>query len=119
MALHTKRCVRAGHTLVLMPLRISAHITDDKAVTAVQHALASAGMASEVVHKDYGEDLLVHASLDGSLSPSRFWIQVKGTTSASSKVLANGSTAVHLSVAHLVRWAQSADPVLLARPGAG
>ncbi len=55
-----------------MPTRPLLHETDDQAVASVQKVLSLSGLASEVVHKDYGEDLVVHISIGEQMQPARY-----------------------------------------------
>jgi hypothetical protein len=96
-----------------VPKRGEQHRVDDQARTAVEKVLASGGLATEVVHKDYGEDLLVQISIDDHVQPARLWVQVKGTRDSSRISRRDGTYSVRVGTGHLLRWARSADPVLL------
>jgi hypothetical protein len=96
-----------------MPARPDRHIVGDRAVAEVQRVIAGAGLIAEVVEKDYGEDLLVNVTIEGTVQPARFWVQVKGRRNVAALRRRDGTLALELSTDHLVRWSQSADPVLI------
>lgn len=62
-----------------MPRRPDSHIVADIALNRVMSTCADCGWAVEVVHKDYGDDLLVQPNYYGLQDQNRIWIQVKGT----------------------------------------
>jgi Domain of unknown function (DUF4365) len=96
-----------------MPMRPPPHETDDQAIASVQKVVSLAGLASEVVHKDYGEDLVVHISIEEQMQPARYWLQVKGTRNLAALRRADGSIAISLAVEHLRRWSLAADPIVI------
>jgi Domain of unknown function (DUF4365) len=96
-----------------MPRRTRQQEIADEALTAIQGVIAAAGFAVERVANDYGEDLLVQTSHAGQMDASRLWIQAKGTRAISSYTRRDGRLAVSVGHAHLIRWARSADPVVV------
>jgi Domain of unknown function (DUF4365) len=96
-----------------MPARPDSHEVGDRAIAEVQRIIAGAGLIAEVVEKDYGEDLLVNVTIEGTVQPARFWVQVKGRRNVAALRRRDGTLALELSTDHLVRWSQSADPVLV------
>lgn len=96
-----------------MPIRSDQHRIDDEARTAVENVFASGGLATEVVQKDYGEDLLIQVSIDDEVQPARSWVQVKGTRNSKRLARRDDTYAVRIETHHLLRWARSADLVLL------
>jgi hypothetical protein len=67
------------------------------------------GWACEVVHKDYGDDLLVQTQHKGEIDHSRIWIQVKGTKNMRRFFSKKHGYSVKVSLEHALRWARSAD----------
>jgi hypothetical protein len=96
-----------------MPRRTSEHVTGDRGVAAVQKILADAGFASDVVHHDYGEDLLVQTSHAGQLDASRIWIQVKSGESLARHRRKDGSYSYSVPYEHAIRWVRSSDEVVV------
>ncbi len=75
--------------------------------------IADADFAVESVKNDYGEDLLVQTSHGGAMDASRMWIQVKGTASLARYRRRNGQMSYSVPAKQVVRWARSADPVIV------
>ena len=71
------------------------------------------GWACEVVHKDYGDDLLVQTHYRGHVDHSKIWIQVKGTTSISRFQSKRYGYSIRVSLDHALKWARSADLVVV------
>ena len=88
-----------------MPKRTKSHIISDIALTKVQEILSSVGWASEVVHNDYGEDLLVQTHFSGKVDPNKLWIQVKGTTRVKNSIT--------VSLEHALKWIRSTELVVV------
>jgi len=96
-----------------MPIRPRSHVVDDKAVAAASHVVASAGYAAEVVHKDYGEDLLVQTTLNSEVDPFKIWLQIKGTERISRFRSRNGQISMSVRKAHIERWLRSSEMVIV------
>lgn len=96
---------------VEMPKRPDEHVIADRALASVQKTITDAGFAAEVVHNDYGEDLLVQTSSGGEMDASRIWFQVKGTRRIANYRRATGCYAYSVPIGHAMRWLRSADPV--------
>src|SRR5689334_2501887 len=62
-----------------MARRTDSHVVADLALNRVIQICGECGWACEVVHKDYGEDILVQTSYKGVIDHYRIWVQVKGT----------------------------------------
>jgi hypothetical protein len=88
------------------------HRTADQASIAVQAVIADAGFAVEIIHNDYGEDLLVQTSHADEVDASRLWIQVKGTT-AMARHRRRFGCAHPVGFKHAIKWARSSDPVVV------
>lgn len=69
------------------------------------------GWTSDVVHSDYGEDLIVQSCLDGKFDPFRTLIQVKATTRIPKGK--RGKITIQVSRSHALRWIQSREPVIV------
>lgn len=82
-------------------------------MAAVQKVLADAEFASEVVHHDYGEDLLVQTSHANQLDASRIWLQVKSSASLERHRLKSGSYSYSVPYDHAIRWVRSNDLVVV------
>lgn len=63
--------------------------------------------------QDYGEDLLVQPSHAGQMDATRLWVQVKGTEAIDNHARQDGGFSYSVSVDHAIRWARSADPVIV------
>jgi hypothetical protein len=80
------------------------HRVGDQATSAVAAIWSSTGAAVEHVQKDYGEDLLVQPCHGGKMDPSRIWVQVKGTRSASRR-----PRKAYVRNRTILRWARTTD----------
>src|SRR4051794_40418719 len=60
-----------------MPIRHRSHKIGDVATTDVMAIWQSCGFACEIIHHDYGDDLLVQTELNGQVDPHKIWVQVK------------------------------------------
>jgi hypothetical protein len=83
------------------------------AEAAVCKVVAHAGFAVSKIGNDYGEDLLVQASVNGEMDGTNLWIQVKG-------FCGDPNTPPHPRTCRvkrrsLARWAGMADPVIIVR----
>jgi hypothetical protein len=96
-----------------MPDRPVQHQISDRAVAKVRDVWASIGAAVEEVRRDYGEDLLVQTALEGKMDAARIWVQVKGAARAAAMSKANGKTRVRIRADLALRWARTADILVL------
>lgn len=85
----------------------------EKARAAVSAVIANAGHAVETISNDYGEDLLVQTSHEQRMDSSRLWFQVKGTEDVPRHRLKSGVYSVAVGFEHALRWARSADLVVV------
>jgi len=83
------------------------------AVSAVSNLWIEAGAAVEEVKRDYGEDLLVQTAWNGEMDDSRIWVQVKGTRRVDNFTRQGTPRPIRVSTDHVLRWAGSADLVVL------
>jgi Domain of unknown function (DUF4365) len=95
----------------VMPKRTSTHVLGDRAATKVTTIFENCGFAVERLSQDYGEDLLVQTVHEGVVDPSKIWIQVKGR--ADLKVRRDGTYVERVTNEHALRWARSADLVVM------
>lgn len=93
-----------------MPKRPNAHVIGDKATAKVQDVCFQCDWANEVVHKDYGDDILVQPSLNGEMDHNRIWIQVKGAENLEKSfyTLRYGYS-IEVPYDHILKWIRSAD----------
>jgi hypothetical protein len=96
-----------------MPTRHRNHVIGDIAVNAVMSIIGQCGWACEVVHKDYGEDLMVQPDLGGNLDPWRLWVQVKGTDHLREKSKTSNQYFIDLPLTQTRRWALGSDPTIV------
>lgn len=101
----------AGYVTMLQ--RPDSHVVADIALNRVMSICADCGWACEVVHKDYGDDLLVQTSYYGILDHNRIWIQVKGTRHIDSFRTKTYGYSIKVKLDHVLKWARSGDLVLV------
>ncbi|MBD2058838.1 DUF4365 domain-containing protein [Oculatella sp. FACHB-28] len=92
-----------------MPQRPDSHVVADIAVARVMQICNACGWACEVVHKDYGDDLLVQTSLNGIVDHNRLWIQVKGTRDLKKFYSKKNGYSLKVSPDQALKWIRSAD----------
>jgi hypothetical protein len=92
-----------------MPLRPEKHVTGDIALNQVIDVCIRSGWACEVVHKDYGDDLLVQTSINENVDPFKIWIQVKGTKNIDRYRRKNGGYKYPLPYDHAFKLIRSKD----------
>lgn len=92
-----------------MPKRPDSHVVEDLALNMVTNVCSQCGWASEVVHKDYGDDVLVQPSLNAEIDHNRIWIQIKGTRSINRFHSAKYGYSMRVSFDHALKWVRSAD----------
>lgn len=92
-----------------MPRRPDSHVVADIALNRVMSICADYGWAVEVVHKDYGDDLLVQPNYYGLIDHNRIWIQVKGTRNIDGMRHKDFGYSIMVSLDHAFKWARSAD----------
>jgi hypothetical protein len=97
----------------IMPRRPDSHVIADIAVGHVTEICNRCGWASEVVKKDYGEDLLVQPSFGGVVDHNRIWIQVKGTRSLDRFRTRSHGLSLMVSLDQALRWVRSAEMVIV------
>jgi Domain of unknown function (DUF4365) len=93
--------------------RPDRHVTAERAKGSVGKIIADAGFAFEVIENDYGEDLLIQTSHGGVMDASRMWLQLKGTKTIGRYRRGDGALVYPVSMTHALRWARSADPVIV------
>ncbi|MCH7663126.1 MAG: DUF4365 domain-containing protein [Chloroflexi bacterium] len=96
-----------------MPERPESHVIADRAVNSVMTICGNVGWACEVVHKDYGDDLVAQTTLQEQVDPFRIWIQVKGTHDIALFRNKSGSYSINVSFDHALKWIRSTDPVVV------
>ncbi len=94
-----------------MPTRPINHQTADEALTAVERLFTECGCATQRVYPDYGEDLVVQPSLNGTIDPNRIWVQVKGTRDRDRFRVKDGYR-LRVSTETALKWARSSDTVV-------
>jgi hypothetical protein len=95
-----------------MTRRPHPHRLGDLAASRVATIFEECGFAVERIAQDYGEDLLVQTTRGDDVDPSRIWVQVKGRSRI--KWSAGGMWNERVTIDHALRWARSADLVVLA-----
>jgi hypothetical protein len=96
-----------------MPIRPDTHVVEDIALSAVIQICNRHGWATEVVHKDYGDDVLVQPKLGDRIDQNRIWIQVKGTRDIQSFHSKRHGYSRRVSLDHALKWIRSADLTLV------
>lgn len=94
-----------------MPKRPIDHRTADEALAAVERLFIECGCATQRVYPDYGEDLVVQPSLNGTIDPNRIWVQVKGTRNRDRFRVKDGYR-LRVSTETALKWARSSDTVI-------
>lgn len=94
-----------------MPRIVDSHLLGNQAVTEVQSILARAGVLSEIVKNDYGEDLLVQTHENGDADPFHIFIQVKGTARLNRS--RDGALIYRFGIEHLFRWVSQIGSTLI------
>lgn len=92
-----------------MPRRPDSHVVADIALNRVMSICADCGWAVEVVHKDYGDDLLVQPHYYSLIDDNRIWIQVKGTRNIDRMRRKDFGYSIGVPVDQAFKWARSAD----------
>lgn len=93
-----------------MPQIHPNHIKGNLAVKALATKFAAAGILSEELSNDYGEDLLLQTHLGSIADSFAIRVQVKYIRAKKTK---NEKYAFRFPVSHLWRWVSHADPVFL------
>ena len=96
-----------------MPKRTDEHVVADIALNRVMTVFSDCGWACEVVHQDYGEDLLVQTNYQGVVDPFKIWIQVKGTRDLRRFHTTKYGYSLRVSLEHALKWARSQDLVVV------
>jgi len=97
-----------------MPSRPLSHKVGDQAATAVTAIWQQIGAAVERIAVDYGEDLLVQpCDHRDQMDAARIWVQAKGTTTHPAMHQPGRHVTVPVPSALALRWAQTADVVVL------
>jgi hypothetical protein len=94
-----------------MPKRTDQQVVSDMALSRVRNVFSDCGWASEVVHNDYGEDLLVQTSYYGLMDSFKIWVQVKGTNDLEQFQTKKYGYSIRVSLEHAFKWARSQDLV--------
>lgn len=90
--------------------RPPTHVIGDAGVKGVAKYFVTQGWACDPVLSDYGEDLIVQTTLNGTVDPFRTLVQVRSSKNVSIK---KGQLACRISREHALRWARCAESVLL------
>jgi hypothetical protein len=85
----------------------------DIAVSSITSIWNQCGFACEVIRQDYGEDLLVQSSHQGSIDYCRIFVQVKGTRNILRFLTEAGKYRIRISFEHAMKWVRSPDLVVL------
>lgn len=88
--------------------RPKQHVTGDKGIAGVLSACYECGWACDVVHSDYGEDLVVQTCLRDEVDAFRTLVQVKSRSKRRKTY-----SRVSVSREHGLRWCRSREPVVL------
>lgn len=96
-----------------MTQRPRSHEISSLAVSSVTHEWIKSGAAVEEVRNDYGEDLLIQTSLNGSMDESRIWVQVKGKECVRISTKTGDPASVRVSRSHAIRWARATEVTVI------
>lgn len=96
-----------------MPRRPDSHVVADIALNRVKTICGDNGWACDVVHSDYGDDLLVQTSHEDLVDHFKIWIQVKGTRDINRLRKKSGGYSIQVSLEHALKWARSKDLVVV------
>ena len=92
-----------------MPQRSDSHIIADLALNQVRMICNRLHWACEVVHYDYGDDLLVQPSYQGIVEHFKIWIQVKGTRNIAKHRNREGNFSINVEPDNVLKWVRSKD----------
>ena len=92
-----------------MPRRTDSHVISDQALNRVMQICGECGWACEVVHKDYGEDIVVQTHYKGLMDHFRIWIQVKGTRDIERFHSRIHGYSVMVPVNQLLKWVRNKE----------
>ncbi|PIG99708.1 DUF4365 domain-containing protein [Deinococcus sp. UR1] len=96
-----------------MPRRSLSQKRGDFALANVIKLCSEHGWICEVVGQDYGEDISIQATVNGSVDSFRIWIQVKGYSESSYRKKRSGELSVHFDRNHLLKWLRSLETVIV------
>lgn len=96
-----------------MPKRPNTHVVADKAVSQVSEIITNCGFSCEVVHHDYGEDLMVQTKCNDIVDSNKLWIQVKGSEKLDRFKINDDEMALKISLDHAYKWLRSTDMVIV------
>ena len=85
----------------------------DKAIAQISEIICDCGFAVEVVHQDYGDDLLVQTKVGDEVDPSKIWIQVKGTQDLSRFRTKKDGYSLRVSEGHAFKWVRNSELVVV------
>lgn len=96
-----------------MTRRTKSHVIADKATAQIADIITDCGFSSEVIHHDYGEDLMVQTKWGDDVDPNKVWIQVKGTEDILRfKSKAHGYS-LRVSLNHAFHWVRASGLVVV------